>query len=214
MMRRTRCDVPSSDPPLDINISAAGDGATLPPGEVGGWPGLDRGAGGLGIQTGSYKRKRAEEELASQRGELKRTEGGLLPVELEMARELGKGRAAQGDVALAWELGDETLRGMVPWIKERILLEGRRDGMGVEVEDGDGRRGGADGGRMVNGDGEAAAKRRKMLVNGSSGPVVNGINGHRHEPEVIDVDEDWGWQGAHKKDRKALDALLDDCLEF
>lgn len=223
--------MPSSDPPLEINSNssatanananahAAGDGAAAPAGDVGAWPGLDRAAGGLGVQTASYKRKRAEEEGAWQRGELKRSEGGLFPVELEMAREVGKGRAAHGDVALAWELGDETLRSMAPWVKERILLEGRRDGIGVGVmvEDGDGRRGPGHAG-LVNGNAEhALPKRRKITVNGV-GRAVNGVNGngnaHRHEPDGMDVDEDWGWQGAHRRDRKALDALLDECLEF
>lgn len=199
----TRADLCCSEPPLGVGVE--GVQQVQQQGEAGGqgagWGGLDR--GGVGVKTGAFKRRLAEEEEAWASGEVKRSEGGLFPVEVENSREVGKGKGARGDMRVLWDMGEERLRGMVPWWGERVgLLDwgdgGEEGGQEMEVEDGDGRRGGGvDGGVVV--------------VNGVNG--VNSINGHAHD-DPMHLDEDWGWPGAKIADAKRLDALLDECLEF
>lgn len=77
-----------------------------------------------GIKTASYKRRLAAEELASLRGDLKRSETGLLPCEITSADRHGNGIggdiATQGDLRLAWDMDEPLLAGLMPWLGERI----------------------------------------------------------------------------------------------
>lgn len=171
----------------------------------------------MGVLTARYKRKLLLEEAAVARGELKRTDMGLLPCEvaaLQRQRELdaamtGTGATALGDVKmadgggvvglggekeklvgvpadlrLAWELGDQWLRDVVPWMGEKFV--------GVEEDfffDG----GGGD----------------DMMLNNGVGDEMDIDADAEADGEE---DTDWGWQGAGADDRAALGALLDDCL--
>ena len=143
-----------------------------------------------GVLTAAYRRALDREAAALARGEIKRTDAGLLPCEAAATA----GAVAQPrDLRIAWELGDAWLGTLVPWIGERIVLgeyEGYYDGDDetVSVDPG------------LQADDEV---RVKSDVGETKFPHV----------DVMQVDEpEWSWQGAGSTDRVALGALLDDCL--
>lgn len=126
-----------------------------------------------------------------------------------------------------WEGGDEGNGGE---LRDGLgeVGKGEVDGdLDLDVEDGDGRRllglpplkglgvrTGAGVGRLGTEVLGRDVKKKGRMVNGAT-LMVNGVNGvNGHIGEAMDVDEDYGWQGARKADKAALDDLLDDCLDF
>lgn len=249
ILGRTRCDVPVSEPvPVEI-------GAAPPPPPTNGET-QPRGAEGKNanappafaitptsfqpstpsIFTAGYKARLAHESHLAAKGELKRSEAGLLPVELESLRERRNGGGRTGDISLAWELGDAWLSGMTPWIGDKVKFHG---GTGWELGEGEdeeeeeegeqdvvpsgagyvGGLGDADSGVSgmdVDGEDGAAARKKKGKEANGSRDVVDGVDADGERLPVDDpmaIDEaDWGWLGGSEGDRRGLAALLDDCL--
>ncbi|KAI9725385.1 MAG: transcriptional coactivator hfi1/ADA1 [Chrysothrix sp. TS-e1954] len=122
----------------------------------------------------------------------------------------------QGDLGLAWELGDAWLSGMMPWLGEqRALAAYDRITEDGEAYDGDN--------HDDDGGGDAAAPPSQAHdVNGveqdAHGMDVDGaVNGSAaHDgggEDAYAIDESaWHWQGGGRGDRLQLDRLLDDCL--
>lgn len=168
----------------------------------------------MGVLTAAYKRKLSSEEAAVIRGQLKRSDLGLLPCEvaaLERQRELDAAMTGvntteteddaalekeklvgvPSDLRLAWELGDYWLRDVVPWMGEKFVSmdeESLYDNV-----------------------------RSSGIKNGDAALMTNGLAADEMDIDgeaEVDGDEemDWGWQGAGASDRAALGALLDDCL--
>lgn len=143
-----------------------------------------------GVLTAAYRRALDDEAAALARGEIKRTDAGLLPCEAVAA---AGGVAQPRDLRIAWELGDAWLGTLVPWIGERIVL-GEHEG----YYDDDDEAINVDTGLHAGGD-----LRVKNDVDETEVPHM----------DVMQVDgPEWSWQGAGSADRTALGALLDDCL--
>lgn len=175
-----------------------------------------------GIFTAGYKKRVRRETISAARGEIKRTETGLLPVEVQAQKRANWGRGREGDFKLAWELREpKWWHELTPWAAERMhpirepvqgededemLVDGV--GAGVGLLNGMPKRQGLPNGMQPN------------AVNGANGVTVNGdttMTNHDREPgeDAMDIDEmDWGWQGASAADRGALASVLDDCLNF
>ncbi len=154
------------------------------------------GGSATGVMTAGYKRKWAREEAACMRGEVKRSDMGLLPCEVVAAREQGR----RGDLKMAWEVGDFWLGSMLPWLGERVL-DCEFEGYGGDVN--------------VVDDAEYSKAKRKCIKMNGTGPTTNGVphvNGTMHDDRMDIDEEDWGWQGARLEERDALASLLDDCL--
>ncbi|KAF2195772.1 hypothetical protein K469DRAFT_544621 [Zopfia rhizophila CBS 207.26] len=150
------------------------------------------------IRTAEFKRKVEREEERVARGEIGRSAGGLLPVDIEEARK--RRPLCMEDIKLALELGDSYL-GQVPLIS-----------------------GGITNGRFLDADG-ADASNEEVLSKGLAA-VVNGIgttsptaqnNSLTHgfhidlgDPMIIE--DDWTWQGGSVQDMNGLDSVLDGCL--
>ena len=165
--------------------------------------GHGHGVGPLGIFTAGYKRRIERETRQVARGELKRSESGLLPIEVQAQKRANWGRGWDGDAKLAWDMRDPTWwRPMVPWASERIMPKDWDDREDDEME--------------IDGVGVVP---KKIQSNGVNGIMVNG-NGARtdHDRDGGAVDEmaidemDWGWEGADNAGRTVLGGLLDDCL--
>lgn len=91
----------------------------------------------LGVCTARFRERVAAEEAAAARGDVKRTEMGLLPVEVAEQRKQGGGRGAPGDLRLSWMLGDSGM-GPVAWMGERLMVgELEREGYVDEDADAD-----------------------------------------------------------------------------
>lgn len=167
----------------------------------------------MGVLTAAYKRKLSSEEAAVIRGQLKRSDLGLLPCEVaaldrqreldaamtgvtaaetedEAAIEKEKLVGVPSDLRLAWELGDHWLRDVVPWMGEKFVSMDEESLFDV---------------RSGSKNGDAA-----LMTNGLAADDEMDIDGEA-EPDG-DEEMDWEWQGAGASDRAALGALLDDCL--
>ena len=151
-----------------------------------------RGSSGLGIKTARYKRQWAKEEEAWLRGESLKGGGvgvggtgkGLLPVEIREG--VGRQPLGMGDLKLALQVGDCYL-GQMPMVVEKIL------------------------GGWAEGEVEELRDEQRIGLHGEE--QRNGYAGGERDEESTDEEEnDWGWEGAGKADREALDKLLDDCL--
>ena len=147
------------------------------------------------IKTASYKRQLEKEEEKCLRNEIRKNDGGLLPVEVEAASR--RPALSMADLKLALELGDGYL-GQVPLIAGQIINGGHLD---VEFE-----------GREV-GDEVARVPDRVGKVNGINGlGAANGIAYHV-DADVMAIDEaDWGWHGGGVMDLEMLNGVLDQCL--
>ena len=172
--------------------------------------GLGAGSSVQGIATAAYKNRVEAEGRAAARGELKRNEQGLLPVEVEQSRAQNEGRGLPGDLGVAWQMGDLWLAGLVPWVGESLAVRG-----GVsEWDDEDGA------------DAEHAESSGAMEGIVRQPPPPARVQMKR-QPRVpppppamlpppdnsMALDEaDWGWRGGSASDRRALVGLLDDCL--
>lgn len=202
IVSKTRCNAPVSGPKPDIAIASHVDSTHVSSSTAYG-SGLDR--TGMGIMTAGYKKRLREEEKAWHAGEVKRSDAGLLPVEVIALSEPGRGKSAPGDLRLAFEIDDTWMRALAPWQGEKIVVDGQyRWGEDGGEEDSDGRR--RKGGHSL-GDVES----RLPLLNGTGS--LSGINGFHEEPVGMD-EEDWGWHGARQADQKTLGSLLDDCLNI
>lgn len=194
----TRCNAPVSGPKPDEAASSARhhDGQPTDPHAAYG-NGLDR--TGLGIMTAGYKQRLREEQRLWHKGELKRSDAGLLPVELQSLHEPGRGKCAPGDLRLAMDMDDTWIRALAPWQAERIVADGQyRSRDEWRDEDGDGRR---------SPDTQSARKSKRSCS------AVNGAGGAGDCASDAE-DEDYGWAGARGQDQKALGSLLDSCLDF
>ena len=171
-----------------------------------------------GVFTAGYKKRVRQEAARVARGELKRTEAGLLPVE-EHAQKRAS-RVCVEDVKLAWELGEpKWWHGLAPWIGGNLTLT--QDFVGYENEDdaaidnisaGLGLRNGtsqrqplANGIQHHSNDGIKSA-----MVNGDTAMTNHDREGGADSMEI----DDWGWEGASTVDRASLGGLLDGCLNL
>lgn len=156
-----------------------------------------------GIRTAGYKGRLEAEEAAFARGEIKRSEMGLLPCEVAASHRMGM----QGDLRTTWEMGEPWLAGLVPWLGERAVLseypyttfeqDGVDEDMMMAIDD-------LPAGRDPNGVG--------VKINGVPRVMTNGDAGAHHHGPLATDGPDWSWNGAGSKDRAALGSLLDDCL--
>ncbi|CZR60470.1 related to transcriptional coactivator HFI1 [Phialocephala subalpina] len=149
------------------------------------------GGGASWVQTHRYRTQLEREEEASLRGEVHRDKSGLLPIEAKAASE--RGPLGMADVRTALELGDCGL-GQMPIMVQQIML-GYREG---EVEAWD--------------DYSWLASHVRIVGEDADGDIemggMNGVNGHAYDAD----NDDWGWEGAEKDDKFALDDILDSCL--
>ncbi|KAF2478193.1 uncharacterized protein BDR25DRAFT_276005 [Lindgomyces ingoldianus] len=163
------------------------------------------------IKTADFKRKVEREEDRVARGEIGRSAGGLLPVEVEEQRK--RRPLCMEDLRLAVQLGDSYL-GQVPLIMGGITNARFLDTPGIEglnLEE----KGIAKVAAVVNGVGTAAATngilnpRNGAQLNGTSS-LTNGFHVDLGDPMVLD--DDWSWQGGSVQDIDGLDGVLDGCL--
>jgi transcriptional coactivator HFI1/ADA1 len=151
------------------------------------------------IRTAEFRRKAEKEEKKVLRGELNRTAGGLLPVEMEEARK--RRPLCMEDLKLALELGDSYL-GQVPLISGTITHGRFLDTPGIEE-------------LHANGEHSISAKTLVNGVNGTntahqSSDLTNGYHVDLGDPMAID--DDWQWLGGGVQDVEGLDNVLDACL--
>ena len=209
---RLRSDAPVSRM-VAINPAVAGGTKPTEKGgslEVAGYKSHLHGTPQIGILTSQYKKRLEAEEAAYARGEIKRNEAGLLPVEQQNAAAAGHGTGERGDWSLTWQFGDVNTVSLAPWMREKAVL---RDLDELEAGDdevdsgyGSGRASqepnGKDKGRtplLQIAAGQATEKRVPVFAN--------------EEDDAMLVDEtEWGWQGAAPEDKAKLGGLLDECL--
>ena len=169
------------------------------------------------IKTAEYKRKVAHDEERAARGEVQRTPGGLLPVEVEEMRK--RRRLGMEDLRLAECLGDEYLS-MVPLIAGSIANGRFLDADGVEELYADAaapvvsaKPGAAGSAVAATGAGEKAQEGApKPSANSLPEEVVpSAYTIDFGDPPPV-VDEEWTWNGGMAGDVDALDAVLDSCL--
>jgi len=207
---RTRSDAPVSVPD-GAATSAPGQGSVS---AVGLGVGAASSTAGAGVMTARYRRALEAEEAGARRGELKRSDLGLLPCEVASARAQGNGRGLglPGDMRIAAELGDAWLDGMMPWLPER-LFAGDYAGFGPDE---------AGGGEDDEGveEGLGGAARDTVMSDGVTHQQHKGVNGldgavgvGEDDEDAMDVDPpEWTWQGGRAPERTMLASLLDDCL--
>ena len=211
MLSVTRTNPPLSDPlsqstPTGPDVDGHSTGASIP-----------------GVYTAGYKKRVAREAQLAARGEVKRSENGLLPIEVQAQKRANWGRGREGDLRLAWGMGEpKWWKDMVPWAGERVgvirdsLLDDDGDELMLDAP-------------LLNGLPSISnkAKGKQKLTNGFATNRANGVNGNlangdstmtnhdREEDDAGTMDEnDWGWEGAYNGDRAALGGILDDCLSF
>lgn len=149
------------------------------------------------IRTAEYRRKVDKEEEKVGRGELGRSVGGLLPVEVEEMRK--RRPLCMEDLRLALGLGDAYF-GQTPMLAAEIENHGVfLDTYGIEESLQDV--------HMMDRDGV------KIGVSGVNG--VGGNNGYGYHVDLGDPvvnEEDWQWVGGGVQDVDGLDTVLDACL--
>lgn len=162
----------------------------------------DSGSAGFGagpgwIQTHKYRRQLRREEAALMRGELSRDKSGLLPIEAKAASE--RGPLTMADLRLATELGDCGLSTFPTVIKSVIYsyregeLEHWSDYSYVEGHEPK----------------DLAHRGRDTVPNGvNANAITNGVV----HADPMEIDDQWGWEGADDNDGQLLDSLLDSCL--
>ncbi|KAK4646693.1 hypothetical protein QC761_212810 [Podospora bellae-mahoneyi] len=188
------------------------------------------GPGGAWVQTHKYKKQLAKEEEAFQRGELTRDKSGLLPIEAKAASE--RGPLGMTDLRLALDVGDCGMANF-PTIVKTIVNDYRegeledwesytyikKEGGRIlgESDDEDVEMGGTT--TMVNGMPSliplpTAAGGSKALATATTDPppLTNGIGGHGHGPDAMDIDNDLWWEGADPADGDFLNSVLDSTL--
>lgn len=196
---RSRSDAPVSVPD-GAATSAPGQGSVS---AVGLGVGVSTSTPGAGVMTARYKRTLEAEEAACRRGELKRSELGLLPCEVTASRAQGNGKGLPGDLRLAVELGDAWLDGMMPWLPERVFASDYA-GYGPDFAQG-----------MEEDDDSPVDVLVKdiMIVDGTQQTNSFEIAVGDDDEDAMDVDPpEWGWNGAKAPERAMLSSLLDDCL--
>lgn len=143
------------------------------------------------IQTGKFKRQRAKEEEAAERGEIKRDVFGLLPVEVET--ESKRRPFGLEDLRFSLSLGNS-------YLAQNKILSAKIANMPYWEEE----------------DRNQDDVEMKPILNGTPQkpngvPTTNGVNGH-HDEIMTDVNvNDW-WNGAGESDRSQLDDMLDEIL--
>ena len=154
------------------------------------------GAGASWIQTHKYRRQLRREEEALMRGEVSRDKGGLLPIEAKAAGE--RGPLTMADIRLATELGDVGLATFPTVIKS--VVYSYRDGELEHWDDYSYLEGYTPQDLKVGKDGVIEVVEPEALT--------NGVN----HPDAMEIDDQWGWEGADEADGKMLDSVLDSCL--
>jgi transcriptional coactivator HFI1/ADA1 len=148
------------------------------------------------VKTAQYKRRFLHEEELFERGEVRKSVTGYLPVEQES--ESHRQPLGVFDVRLNLELGGSILGTTAP--KSMRMFET----LGIDDEAG-----------MRDSVAETLRHKKagmmappKPLTNGvlTNGVMTNGV--HRD----ISVDDDNGWAGGTDSDRMELDKILDDCM--
>jgi len=199
-LSRSRSDAPVSVPD-GAATSAPGQGSVS---AVALGVGASTATPGAGVMTARYKRTLEVEEAAYRRGEVKRSELGLLPCEVAASKAQGNGKGLPGDLRLAVELGDAWLDGMMPWLPERVFAS---DYAGY----------GPDYAYEMDEDEE-----QPIAVIAKDTPIADGVqqtNGFGvgmgdDDEDAMDVGDpqEWSWNGAKGSERAMLGSLLDDCL--
>ena len=146
-----------------------------------------RSNGPLWIKTGAYKRRLLREEEAFERGEIRKSATGLLPIEQEQERL--RPPLSLPDLRLALELGGTAWSTHAP----RAMRMFEATGMYDEVADRDGNM------APPSNKGSMLAPPKPL----TNGVIVNGV----HADE-----EDTGWMGGNDGDRIEMDLVLDECL--
>lgn len=165
----------------------------------------DSGSAGFGagpgwVQTHKYRRQLRREEDKFIRGEAQRDKSGLLPVEAKAASE--RTPLGMADLRLALEIGDCGLSS-IPTVTKSVFheyregelenwnsysfLEGHEPGNENSGEDVD----------------MADVSNKTNTVTITNGVIHSG---------PMDVDDQWGWDGADPADGQTLDDILDSCL--
>ena len=171
------------------------------------------------IKIASYKRAVEKDEERVARGEIGRTAGGYLPVELEEMRK--RKPLCMEDIRLALDLGDSYL-GQVPLIAGQIANGRYLDAEGVDPP-------GPAAEEPIRPAIASVAMQRSVsgagaVTNGvaARAPSQNGVaaglglglqTGFRVDlGDPMQVDEEWGWNGGQVGDLEGLDSVLDGCL--
>lgn len=173
------------------------------------------------IKTGKYKRRLAREEEGFENGEIRRNVRGLLPVEMEAEQK--RMPLSLIDLRLNLELGGTWLAHKPT--RSMALFES------TAIDDEAGMRSDEDldplphkrsSGMLPPPLTTAASTGSQAALGSLTGlkpPLTNGVltngvhvNGVSKDVEMVDVNEDHGWQGGADADRMMLDGLLDDCL--
>jgi transcriptional coactivator HFI1/ADA1 len=168
------------------------------------------------VQTRAYKRRRRREEVAFERGDVRKSAAGLLPADQEA--EERRLPLSLLDLRLCVDVGTHGLGGG----GARAMM--RFEATGIDDEDMFGERGeeedappatkreGGAGGKAVA-PAPAPAPAPKPLTNGV---LTNGVHHHYEDEdeEMVDEDDDFGWPGGSARDRRELDGILANCLEI
>ena len=161
------------------------------------------GPGNGWVQTHKYRKQLAKEEGAAQRGELTRDKCGLLPIEARAASE--RGPLGMADLRIALEMGDCGM-GNFPGITKSVTYD-YREGELENWEDY----------TWVDDDDRLLTPKREGEdiemggVNGNNAKLGHLTNGVEHV-DVMDIDNDYYWDGAEDGDGDLLDGVLDSCL--
>lgn len=146
------------------------------------------------VQTRAYKKRRRGEEMAFEKGEVRKSATGLLPVDQEA--EEARQPLSLLDLRLCYDVGTSGLgpRGA------RAML--RFESTGIDDETMFGDRGESEDVLMTGTGGKVAPQK----------PLMNGVltNGVHHDDE----DDDCGWPGSSVSDRRELEDILEECLEI
>lgn len=153
------------------------------------------GVGNTWVQTYQYRKQLHSEEELAQQGKLTRDKNGLLPIESKAASE--RSALSMADVRISLEMGDTGMASF-PVLMTQILY-GYREG---ELENWDDYTF-PDDWQPTKGANDAFLRE----INGAD--VVELPNG---QPDLMDIDSEFGWEGGDEPDMDMLDGILDSCL--
>jgi transcriptional coactivator HFI1/ADA1 len=139
------------------------------------------------IKTGTYKRRMLREEEGYERGEVRKSALGQLPVEQEQDRL--RPPLSLPDLRLALELGGTAWGSYAPRAMRMFEATGIHD-------------------EVAGRGGEMGPPGKKGSMLAPPKPLTNGVmvNG------VHTDEEDTGWAGGNDGDRMEMDRVLDECL--
>jgi transcriptional coactivator HFI1/ADA1 len=161
------------------------------------------------VQTRAYKRRRRREEAAFERGEVRKSTAGLLPVDQEALER--RQPLSLLDLRLCVDVGTHGLGRS----GARAMM--RFEATGIDDETMFGERGEGEDALPARRDSSAAVKAVVAVVPPkplTNGVLTNGVHHHDDEYEEVDDDDDCGWPGGSANDRRELENILADCLEI